>query len=223
MKYQHQTLMAQLRYNTTDEEDVHKTFDILILKYRMNKEQALEAMGQNEIAVANADTWMVELQGNITVSTEWLPGMWIDRNVQYVYAGLAYIAIQAHTSQAGWEPPNVPALFNPVPVQYPGENYPRWRQPLGSEDAYKIDDRVTWETKDWKSKVNANVWEPGATGVTQWDDLTGGGGGYPAWVQPTGAQDDYDLGARVSHNGQNWESTVNANVWEPGVFGWITI
>ena len=40
------------------------------------------------------------------------------------------------------------------------------------------------------------------------------------WRQPTGAHDAYPLGAKVSHNGKNWESTVAANVWEPGVSGW---
>jgi hypothetical protein len=47
--------------------------------------------------------------------------------------------------------------------------------------------------------------------------------GYPAWVQPLGAFDAYPLGAEVSHNGQNWRSTVAANVWAPGVFGWVVI
>lgn len=43
----------------------------------------------------------------------------------------------------------------------------------------------------------------------------------PQWVQPTGAQDAYPLGACVTHNGQEWIATVDANVWEPGVFGWV--
>lgn len=42
------------------------------------------------------------------------------------------------------------------------------------------------------------------------------GGGYPEWVQPTGAHDAYALGARVTHNGKNWESTIPANTTEPG-------
>lgn len=47
---------------------------------------------------------------------------------------------------------------------------------------------------------------------------------YPAWVQPLGAFDAYRLGALVSHNGLNWENTgSDANVWEPGVFGWTVI
>jgi hypothetical protein len=40
------------------------------------------------------------------------------------------------------------------------------------------------------------------------------------WRQPLGAMDAYPLGAIVSHNGGTWESTVAANVWEPGVSGW---
>lgn len=43
---------------------------------------------------------------------------------------------------------------------------------------------------------------------------------YTEWVQPTGAHDAYALGARVTWNGKTWESTVGANVWEPGVSGW---
>ena len=40
-----------------------------------------------------------------------------------------------------------------------------------------------------------------------------------AWVQPTGAHDAYALGAEVTHNGKTWGSTVDSNVWEPGVYG----
>lgn len=43
------------------------------------------------------------------------------------------------------------------------------------------------------------------------------------WVQPTGAQDDYNLGDKVTHNGNTWESTTANNVWEPGVYGWIIV
>ena len=40
------------------------------------------------------------------------------------------------------------------------------------------------------------------------------------WVQPTGAHDTYSLGDLVTHVGQTWESTVDNNSWEPGVYGW---
>ena len=83
------------------------------------------------------------------------------------HEGALYEVIEpGHTSQAGWQPPNVPALFKlTVPV-----------------------------------------------------------GVIPVWVQPQGAHDAYSLGARVTHSGQVWESTHNgANVWEPGVFGWVVV
>jgi len=43
------------------------------------------------------------------------------------------------------------------------------------------------------------------------------------WVQPTGAQDTYSLGDLVTHGGKTWESTVDNNSWEPGVYGWTEI
>ena len=43
---------------------------------------------------------------------------------------------------------------------------------------------------------------------------------WPEWVQPTGAQDAYAKDAKVSHNGAHWISETDANVWEPGVYGW---
>lgn len=30
----------------------------------------------------------------------------------------------------------------------------------------------------------------------------------------------YSKGAKVSHNSKHWVSTADANVWEPGVYGW---
>ena len=43
---------------------------------------------------------------------------------------------------------------------------------------------------------------------------------FPEWVQPIGAHDAYAKGDKASHNGKNWVSTADNNVWEPGVYGW---
>lgn len=43
---------------------------------------------------------------------------------------------------------------------------------------------------------------------------------YPEWRQPTGAQDAYMIGDKVSHNEKHWISTADYNTWEPGVYGW---
>lgn len=42
----------------------------------------------------------------------------------------------------------------------------------------------------------------------------------PIWTQPVGASDAYMAGDRVSHNNKIWVSTVDNNVWEPGIYGW---
>lgn len=94
-----------------------------------------------------------------------------------------------------------------------------WVQPTGATNAYAKDSVVTHAGKTWISLTPFNVWAPGVSG---WREQVATG--YPAWIQPTGTQDAYPLNAKVSHNGQNWENTGSAaNVWEPGVFGWVVI
>ena len=80
------------------------------------------------------------------------------------YAGMTAKCVQAHTSQADWEPTDTPALwtaFRPWGVALP------WVQPIGATDAYVIGERVTHNDSTWTSTLDANVWAPGVTG---WDE-----------------------------------------------------
>lgn len=43
------------------------------------------------------------------------------------------------------------------------------------------------------------------------------------WIQPTGSQDAYNTGDKVKHNSKTWQSTIDGNVWEPGVYGWAEV
>ena len=43
---------------------------------------------------------------------------------------------------------------------------------------------------------------------------------FTEWIQPIGAHDAYEQGAKTSHSGKKWVSDVDSNVWEPGVYGW---
>lgn len=45
-------------------------------------------------------------------------------------------------------------------------------------------------------------------------------GTIPEWVQPLGSEDAYRKGDRVRHTEKIWTSDIDANVWEPGVYGW---
>jgi hypothetical protein len=61
--------------------------------------------------------------------------------------------------------------------------------------------------------------KPAAT-PSMWTRIGNPADEYPEWIQPIGAHDAYTSGAKVSYNGAHWESTVNGNVWQPGVYGW---
>lgn len=80
------------------------------------------------------------------------------------YDELLYKCIQAHTSQADWTPPQVPALW----VRTSTEEWPEWIQPTGAHDAYNIGDKVSHNSKHWINTINANVYEPGVYG---WDEV----------------------------------------------------
>lgn len=43
---------------------------------------------------------------------------------------------------------------------------------------------------------------------------------YPEWIQPTGVHDTYRMGDKVSYNGKRYVSTIDANTYAPGVYGW---
>lgn len=105
------------------------------------------------------------------------------------------------------------------------EGLAEWVQPTGAHDAYPLGWQVEHEGKVWESLVSANVWEPGVSGWREIiiDDDPDNPAPPPAWVQPTGAHDAYAAGALVTHNGFIWQSDVDGNVWEPGVYGWTQL
>ena len=123
---------------------------------------ALEFAARASVAPLLDDMSETDLAALTDLYPAWSAGISVTVGGIYRYDGSLFRVVQAHTTQSGWTPPSVPALF-------------------------------------------ARIAPPGV---------------IAAWVQPTGAQDAYQLGDQVTHNGQIWESTANANVWEPGVFGW---
>lgn len=80
------------------------------------------------------------------------------------YGEKLYRCEQAHTSQTGWEPPNVQALW--TEVAKPGE-IPVWRQPTGAQDAYMSGDKVHYPDKDgpvYISTMDYNTYAPDVYG-----------------------------------------------------------
>lgn len=97
--------------------------------------------------------------------------------------------------------------------------YPEWR----TDTAYTVDERISHEGLLYRcvqAHTSQTGWSPDLTpalwarvSIEEW----------PEWVQPTGAQDAYMAGDKVSHNGKHWQSIVDNNTWEPGIYGWTEV
>ena len=86
--------------------------------------------------------------------------------------------------------------------------------------AYAVNDRAQYNGTLYKciqSHTSQSDWMPSATPAL-WKTVSLDE--YPEWVQPTGAHDAYNIGDKVTYNGQHYVCTSNANVYAPDVYGW---
>lgn len=85
-------------------------------------------------------------------------------------------------------------------------------------------DRLQYQTKLYKvvqAHTTQTGWEPDVTPALFTEIAKPGE--IPVWKQPTGAQDAYMKGDKVHFPAAAdpiWHSTVDNNVWQPGVYGW---
>ena len=89
---------------------------------------------------------------------------------------------------------------------------------------YAADQRLRYGGKLYRcvqGHTSQDGWEPDNTPAL-WTEVAPPGE-IPVWKQPTGAQDAYNKGDRVHYpdkDGPVYESTLDGNVWAPGVYGW---
>lgn len=123
--------------------------------------------------------------------------------------------LQAHDKTI-YDIKDIPALF--VIVRFENDEYD-W---IPSEEV-KIG-TVRWYNEVRYECIQAHStqtgWEPINT-PSLW--VLDSGEEVTEWVAPTGSHDAYNTGDKVTHNGFTWESTIDANVWAPGVYGWVKI
>lgn len=101
------------------------------------------------------------------------------------------------------------------------ELFPNWEV----NNPYIIGDKVRYNgilykcliahtsQSDWIPKDAVSLW----TRVLIPDPET-----IPEWEQ-TESTNPYMKGDKVKHNGTTWISTIDNNVWQPGVYGWEKI
>lgn len=103
------------------------------------------------------------------------------------------------------------------------ELFPAWH----TGTAYEAQTRVRYGEKLYRCEqthTSQDDWTPDAT-TALWTEVAPPGE-IPVWRQPTGAQDAYNKGDRVHYpdkDGPVYESTIDANVYEPTVYGWEVV
>lgn len=58
--------------------------------------------------------WKIHRTDNGDVPLAWMPGLALTTDDQVTYDGVTYNVVQAHTTQAGWLPPDLPSLYTPA-------------------------------------------------------------------------------------------------------------
>lgn len=144
-------------------------------------------------------------------------GTLVNKDELYTHDGQVYRVRQTHNVTI-YDPDDIPALFT---VYRKDSGTMDW---IAGEQVDKGTQRVyngtTYECI--QAHVTQSDWTPDAT-PTLWKEVSGGA--YPVWVQPTGAQDAYNIGDIVwfpTEGSTLYRSLIDANVWSPTVYpaGW---
>ena len=96
------------------------------------------------------------------------------------------------------------------------ELFPAWV----AGKAYAVNDRAQYNGTLYKciqAHTSQADWAPDATPAL-WKTVSLDE--YPEWVQPTGAHDAYNIGDKVTYNGQHYVCTSDGNIYTPDVYGW---
>ena len=91
-----------------------------------------------------------------------------------------------------------------------------------TDTEYAVGDRRKYNDILYKcltAHTSQSTWTPDVS-PSLWVRTDNPGEEWPEWVQPLGSTDAYAKGAKVSHNNSHWISDLDANIWEPGVYGW---
>lgn len=99
--------------------------------------------------------------------------------------------------------------------------YPAWK----AEAEYKVGQRVLYNDilyKVLQDHTSQETWMPTDAPSLFAQVLIPDENVIPEWVQPD-STNPYMIGDKVIYDGKTWESTVDNNVWQPSVYGWIEV
>ena len=102
------------------------------------------------------------------------------------------------------------------------ELFPRWN---GDGIEYKVDERVSYNGilfKCLQAHTSQATWTPTDAPSLWARVLIPDPQVIPEWEQPD-STNPYMKGDKVTHNEKIWQSDIDNNVWEPGVYGWSEV
>ena len=141
---------------------------------------------------------------------------WVQQDMMYNYNGKTVLCIRGH-NRTIYTPENTPALFS----FYRAESEDMvW---ITNEKVEVADLRIFNSVKYecLQAHQTQDSWNPELTINVLWKTYSSGGD-IPAWVQPTGGHDAYNIGDKVTFEGNTYESLINGNSWSPTTYpaGW---
>ncbi len=154
----------------------------------------------------------------------WSPNVWYNVGDTVTYNGVVYKCIQAHTSLTGWEPPNVPALWQAIGTPTPGGGATATRTPTRTNTpsgatATRTPTRTNTPSGATATRTPTRTNTPsGATATaTRTPTRTNTPSGttcWPAW----NANTVYTGGAQVSYNGVNYQAAYWTQGQRPDLY-----
>ena len=138
----------------------------------------IRKLTENELQENDVKTAISYLNDEQALTIKDLFEEWNPEEIAYTagdrvkYNEKLYKCLQAHTSQANWDPIVAPSLWAEILPGQEGTEPGEWKQPE-STNPYKKGDKVTHNGKIWESMVDGNVWEPGTQGSEAlWKEVT---------------------------------------------------
>ena len=145
---------ARLEVPESLQESVNAIMD-WVEAYRSPQQEAMDA-----VLEAAFDSGEVEPEVLVALVKAWTVGEAVKVGDLRSHDGVVYKAIQAHTTQDDWKPPDTPALWTVYNKTSEGGEITDWVQPTGAHDAYSMGDRVRFEGAIYESLIDGNVWSP---------------------------------------------------------------
>lgn len=99
--------------------------------------------------------------------------------------------------------------------------YPVWKSGIAYTTGYCIQYNKTLY-KVLQDHTSQDDWTPDTAPSLFAKVLIPDANVIPEWEQPD-STNPYMTDDKVTHNGKTWESLVDNNVWEPGVYGWSEV